>query len=482
MSSETDAAIVVAHLSKTYQIYEKPSDRLKQMLMRGRRKYYRDFSALDDISFSIQQGETVGIIGRNGSGKSTLLQLICGTLNPSGGTIQTRGRIAALLELGSGFNPEFTGRENVFLNAAVLGLARPQIEARYDEIVAFAGIGDFIDQPVKTYSSGMAVRLAFAVVAHVDADILVIDEALSVGDAFFTQKCMRFLRNFMQSGTVLFVSHDTAAVKGLCSRCIWINEGRVQAIGPAKEVADLYLKDYYRQVQASNAGDAAPVDEEGSGEASSEVPFQAITTSTPGTPPAGGLTPGAAYRDQRQDLFNHSNLRNDIEVFQFSPDAPSFGTGGAEVLNVCMADTQDRPLNWVVGGEQVTVCIQAVAHQALRSPIVGFVVKDRLGQSLFGDNTYLTYLDAPVSIASGAHFETRFTFYMPRLSHGDYALTVAIAEGTQADHVQHHWVFDALSFRCESINPATGLVGVPFIDIRMHTVTDALSRDPHAPH
>ena len=467
MSSETPPAIAVTHLSKSYQIYDRPSDRLKQMLRRGKKKYYRDFSALHDISFTIQRGETVGIIGRNGSGKSTLLQLICGTLNPSSGTIETHGRIAALLELGSGFNPEFTGRENVFLNAAVLGLNRSQIEARYDDIVAFADIGDFIDQPVKTYSSGMTVRLAFAVVAHVDADILVIDEALSVGDAFFTQKCMRFLRSFMETGTVLFVSHDTAAIKGLCSRCIWINQGRIQAIGPAKEVADLYLKDYYELVNASGISATAGVNEP-------------LAQETPSNAPLSAPSSAPVYRDQRQDLLNNSNLRNDIQVFQFNAESPSFGNGGAEVISVKITDTLGRPLSWVVGGEQVTVSIVAVARKALQSPIVGFVVKDRLGQALFGDNTYLSYLNNPLHIPAGVHFESQFTFYMPRLSHGDYALTVAVAEGTQAEHVQHHWIFDALTFRCESINPATGLVGVPFVDIRMHTMTGP-SPSPYAP-
>ena len=174
----SDVAIKVDNLSKCYQIYEKPRDRLLQMLMRGHRQYYREFWALKDVSFEIKKGETVGIIGRNGSGKSTLLQMICGTLNPTSGVIQTHGRIAALLELGSGFNPEFTGRENVYMNASVLGLSHEEIDARFNEIASFADIGDFIEQPVKTYSSGMMVRLAFAVIAHVDADILVIDEAL----------------------------------------------------------------------------------------------------------------------------------------------------------------------------------------------------------------------------------------------------------------------------------------------------------------
>ncbi|OYY58750.1 MAG: ABC transporter ATP-binding protein, partial [Polynucleobacter sp. 35-46-207] len=212
--SSNEIAIKVQGLGKRYEIYDQPGDRLRQFLFPrlrnlfrlSHKQYFREFWALTDISFEVKRGETVGIIGRNGSGKSTLLQIICGTLTPTTGSVQTNGRIAALLELGSGFNPEFTGRENVYLNASVLGLTKEETDARFDDIVAFADIGDFIDQPTKTYSSGMMVRLAFAVIAHVDADILVIDEALAVGDVFFTQKCMRFLRNFMKKGTILFVS------------------------------------------------------------------------------------------------------------------------------------------------------------------------------------------------------------------------------------------------------------------------------------
>ena len=222
-------AISVKNLSKNYHIYERPQDRLKQSfytrfqrLTGGMQKsYFKDFWALKNISLEIKKGQTVGIVGRNGSGKSTLLQLICGTLNPSDGVIKTNGRIAALLELGSGFNPEFSGRDNVFLNASILGLSQQEIHERFNQIERFADIGDFIDQPVKTYSSGMVVRLAFSVIAHVDADILVVDEALAVGDAIFTQKCMRFIRQFQKRGTLLFVSHDTSAIQNCDLASCW---------------------------------------------------------------------------------------------------------------------------------------------------------------------------------------------------------------------------------------------------------------------
>ena len=237
MSSE--AAISVTGLGKCYQIYRQPQDRLKQFLWRGRRQYFREFWALRDVNFNVMPGEVMGIVGRNGSGKSTLLQLVCGTLTPTQGEVRVEGRIAALLELGAGFNPEFTGRENVFMSAALMGMGKEEVEARFDEIAAFADIGDFIEQPVKTYSSGMYVRLAFAVAVNIDPDILVIDEALSVGDGEFSRKSFDRIMKFKKEGkTILFCSHALYQVEALCSRAIWVADGRVRMDGqPAKVVA-----------------------------------------------------------------------------------------------------------------------------------------------------------------------------------------------------------------------------------------------------
>ena len=243
MSSEL--AIRVHNLSKHYHIYDHPRDRLLQMLWRGKKQFYRNFHALEDVSFEIAKGETVGIIGRNGAGKSTLLQLICGTLTPSHGQIEVNGRVAALLELGTGFNPEYSGRDNVMINAAILGLSPEETAARYDDIVEFADIGDFINQPVKTYSSGMYVRLAFSVAIHVHPDILIIDEALSVGDAFFQAKCMTRMRQMIDQGaTLLFISHDIGAVKAICQKVIWLEHGKIRQQGPTNEVANLYALDW----------------------------------------------------------------------------------------------------------------------------------------------------------------------------------------------------------------------------------------------
>jgi len=447
MSSEI--AIKVENLSKCYQIYAQPHDRLKQSIYprlqrlvgKQPKQYHREFWALKDVSFEIKKGETVGIIGRNGSGKSTLLQMICGTLNPTSGSIKTHGRIAALLELGSGFNPEFTGRENVYMNAAVLGLSRKETDARFDDIAAFADIGDFIEQPVKTYSSGMMVRLAFAVIAHVDADILVIDEALAVGDAFFTQKCMRFLRGFMKTGTVLFVSHDTGSVMNLCTNAIWIEKGNVLQQGLPKEVCESYLEAFYEAQQGKGTSTRIKLD----------TAKHSISNA----------------KDQRQEFLNASNLRNDIQLFEFDPEAPSFGKGDAQITSVRFLDAQGHPLAWIVGGEEVVLRVEAVAHSALDSPIIGFFIKDKLGQCLFGDNTWLSYMDAPVACAEGQHVVADFAFQMPRLSAGNYSITVALANGTQYEHIQHHWVHDAVNFKSESTSVAGGLIGIPMKSIKL---------------
>jgi lipopolysaccharide transport system ATP-binding protein len=447
--SSRDAVIRVQSLSKCYQIYEHSSDRLKQFLLprlqrlvgRTPATHYREFWALHDLNFEVRRGETVGIIGRNGSGKSTLLQIICGTLHPSVGQVEVQGRVAALLELGSGFNPEFTGRENVYLNAGVLGLTPRQTAQRFADIEGFADIGQFIDQPVKTYSSGMMVRLAFAVIAHVDADILVIDEALAVGDAFFTQKCMRFLRAFMQTGTVLFVSHDTASVQNLCSRALWLEQGQIAQEGNPKTVSEHYLEAFYEAQQGKST--------------------------TTRLKPAPGPVALAPLKDQRLDFINASNLRNDLQLFQFDPLASGFGAGGASITSVQFTNADGEPLSWVVGGELVTLRITVLCHQALDSPIVGFTVKDRLGQGLFGDNTSVTYLGNPQATPVGQELCAQFTFEMPRLAPGDYSVLAAIADGTQQEHVQHHWIHDALLFKSASSSVATGLIGIPMRNIEM---------------
>ncbi len=454
--------IEVRGLAKCYQVYATPAQRLKQFIFPHvrrwlhlpRHNYFRKFWALHDIDFEVRRGQTVGIIGRNGSGKSTLLQIICGTLYPTRGQVHVRGRVAALLELGSGFNPEFTGRENIFFNAGVLGQDEETTRARLADIEAFADIGEFIDQPVKTYSSGMLVRLAFAVIAHVDADVLVIDEALAVGDAFFTQKCMRFLRKFMETGTVLFVSHDTNAVKSLCNRAVWLEKGRLRQQGAPKEVCEAYLGALYA-AQGSGEG----VHEANEGESTAAAAAQTAAAAAP-------------LVDARLPWLNASNLRNDLQVFSFDEAAASFGAGGARITRVALCNAAGQPLAWAVGGEPVVLRVEASAIQPLASPIIGFVVKDRMGQALFGENTFLSYQTAPVACHAGQRLVAEFAFVMPRMMPGDYSVTAAIADGTQQQHVQHHWVFDALIFRSECTSASAGLLGQPMQRVSLRAVPD----------
>ena len=251
----SDAVIKIDNLSKCYEVYDKPHKRLLQMLFRGKRKYFHEFWALKGTSLEVKPGETVGIIGSNGSGKSTLLQMLCGTLNPSSGSITVKGRVAALLELGAGFNPEFTGKENVYLNAAILGLSRDEIDSQYAAIEEFAEIGEFISQPVKTYSSGMYVRLAFSVAVHTNPSILVVDEALSVGDARFQAKCLDRIKQMKESGvSILFVSHDVAAVRTLCDRALWLDKGIVRGLGDVFPVTAQYTEHLFNK--APNTGNA----------------------------------------------------------------------------------------------------------------------------------------------------------------------------------------------------------------------------------
>jgi len=448
-----DIAIKVENVSKCYPIFRTPQDRLKQMVLPHlqalagleRKKYYYPFEAVRDISFELRKGESLGIVGRNGSGKSTLLQIIAGTLQPTTGSVQVNGRVAALLELGSGFNPEFTGRENIYLNCSVFGLSREETNERFAAIEDFADIGSFIDQPVKTYSSGMTMRLAFAVIAHVDADVLIVDEALSVGDVFFVQKCMRFVRNFQKRGSLLFVTHDTTALQSLCQRAVWLERGCLREAGTAKRISEQYLRATYAEKQGVVFFDENPKD----AAAGPQLPLQE-----------------ESLVDQRSDFINASNLRNDIKVFEFNPDSDSFGAGGAVIESVKLLDAATRrPLSYIVGGEEVILEISARAKQQLERPILGFNLKNHLGQYLFGDNTYLSHIDRPCSVDVGEIIAGEFRFQMPFLPSGDYMFYAACANGTQEDHVQHHWVHEALAFRSESSHAVGGLVGLPMLEI-----------------
>lgn len=429
-------------VGKAYHLYRRPEDRLKQMLFGWRRRYFEEFWALRDISLSISQGSTVGIIGRNGSGKSTLLQIVCGTLAPSVGAMRVEGRVAALIELGAGFNPEFSGRENVFLAATVLGLSPAKVEERYADIVEFAGIGDFIDQPVKIYSSGMYARLAFAVASHVDADVLIVDEILSVGDAAFNQKCMRRIAEFKKrGGTLLFVSHDLGAVTNLCEQVVWLEQGSIREIGDPRTVCHNYHAAISNEVSRT------------------------ASFSYGGTP-AASARPAQRPESSRRAHVGPTSPQQ-VEVFDFNPDAPWFGERGVTISGVRLLSARGSSAAVLSGGEEVVLEVDCQFHREVTQGILGFYVKDRLGQHLFGDNTFETHREWVGE--AGQLCTVSFHFTMPFLPTGDYAVLVAMSEGTQQSHRHHHWIDDALFFRVHTSHVQRGLMGIPMHDIRLST-------------
>lgn len=427
-----DTVISVESVTKAYHIYKTPHDRLKQIFFGWRKSYFRDFLAMKDVSFTVKRGQSIGVIGRNGAGKSTLLQLLTGTLTPTAGKIIVKGKVAAVLELGSGFNPEFSGKENIYLYASLFELPKSVIDARFNKILEFSDLADFIDQPVKTYSSGMQARLAFSVIAHVDADILIIDEALSVGDAFFTQKCMRFLRKFQETGTIFFVSHDLSAVTAFCDQAIWLEKGQIRSIGSAKEICESYFAEIY--VQQSHTSKSKVL-----------VKSNTISSETSKNLTKSGISD---YKKvETGDDASNLRGRQQIESFGFNLNSSSFGSGGAEIISTDFVDANGEALSVCDGGINVVVRVKALVVEDILMPIVGFIVKDRLGQPLLGGNTYHSYKNAPVPARMGNILSAEFHFCLPILSIGDYSIVAAVADGTIQDHVQLHWLHDAVFFK-----------------------------------
>jgi lipopolysaccharide transport system ATP-binding protein len=373
----SDIAISARKLGKCYQIYAKPSDRLKQTLFRGRRQFYREFWALRDFDLKVEKGETVGIIGRNGSGKSTLLQLLAGTLTPTTGEVNIHGRVAALLELGSGFNSDFTGRENVFMNGAILGIGRAEMEQRFDAIARFADIGDFIDQPTKTYSSGMLVRLAFSVSINVDPDILIVDEALAVGDAGFQFKCLERLDTLTKSGvTLLFVSHDMSMVQTFCNRVVYLKDGVAKASGSPEDMAERYAFDLRAEQQLSRSADSA------------------MTWKPP----------------------------------LYSSGQAAFGTEEGRILSAEFISGGGQFAGFAAG-EQITIGVEAEYKSTVKNPHLSILVQDRrmllIGGQAFG-LTGTPSADGMVRVRAQCSFPARF-------SGGRYFVTLRLEDRKSAD-------------------------------------------------
>ena len=402
-----DPAVEFSNVSKSYSIYAAPGDRLKELITFQTRRYHTEFWALRDVSFEVGRGETFCVVGENGSGKSTLLQICAGIMAPSSGMAVANGRVAALLELGSGFNPEFSGRDNVYLNGAILGLSSKDMDRRLPEIEAFAEIGAFINQPVKTYSSGMIVRLAFAVAIHVDPEILLVDEALAVGDVYFRQRCMRKVHELRQRGiTILFVSHATGDVKALGDRAMWLEKGVVKALGKTDLVVAQYLaamseKDRVYQAREFPAEEARKV---------------------------------AAPQEIIEEIPNVDHR---------------FGDGKAEVIGITVLDAKGNRIGLLQPNSTIVVRISVRAKENLDRPIVGFMFRNHLGVDFAGTNTARENQDLPPMLA-GDVCTVDFYLDLPALYASSFSFSPAIANGLLEHYSMCDWIDNAVVLQMES--------------------------------
>ncbi|PIZ74208.1 ABC transporter ATP-binding protein [Candidatus Peregrinibacteria bacterium CG_4_10_14_0_2_um_filter_43_11] len=402
----SDIVIEINGVSKAYKLYKKPSDRAKEALNPFRKKYHQDFYALQDISFKVQRGETLGIIGKNGSGKSTLLKILTEVLTPSTGSVHVQGKVSSLLELGVGFNPELTGLENIYFNGAILGYTKVEMEKKLKDILNFADIGEFIHQAVKTYSSGMQVRLAFAVAINVNPEILFIDEALSVGDIRFQLKCMRKLRELKESGkTIIFVTHDMGAIMNYCSRAIWLDDGRIQSSGLPEKVCKEYTA-FMTYDQGTQIGKIPKINSK-DGKNGKAIPFQSVA------------------------------------------HCSSFGEKNVEITDIAFYDPITfLPIKLLEGGETVVFAAKIKSLIKVKDFIFGFMVTDEYGNNIIGMNNYLIRQGAEVTKNELVIFA--FEFQFPKFKDGHYTLVTSVAEGSQLNHIQHHWIHDAHHFQVVS--------------------------------
>jgi lipopolysaccharide transport system ATP-binding protein len=429
-------AIEVHNLSKRYRIYDNRWQKLRDALGLGSRKYHREFWALDDVTFSLESGKTLGIIGQNGSGKSTLLQILAGIMFQTRGERIVNGKISALLELGSGFNPEFTGRENVFMNGAILGLDSREMEKRFDAIAAFAEIGSFMDQPVKTYSSGMFTRLAFAVAVNVDPDILLVDEALSVGDLIFQHRCMHRMNGLRDSGkTIILVTHDLDAVTKFCDRALLLDAGHLLEDGRAEIVVQKYRALIFERERRKG-------DFESGGKAAN----------------------GAAV---------HSSL-TEMPVVRTIPNIDHrFGSAEAAVLGVELLDANGNVTREVLGGKKATIRISVQLNQDIEKPIIGYTLRDRMGIEMSASNTSITERYLPHA-AKGQIITSDFHIDLPQMAPGSYTISPAVAKGSVLMHDMCDWIDNALVFTIRSEEIVYGILRMK-VDVRSHIAKNDIS-------
>jgi len=403
MCSDTVAALAVSGLGKIYKIYNRPMDRIKELYSVRGRKYHLEFTALENIAFEVFRGETIGIIGPNGSGKSTLLEIIAGTLSATSGTVTRQGTVSALLELGAGFNPRFTGRENVYLNASILGIPKHSLEAKLDELFQFADIGEFIDHPVSTYSSGMYVRLAFATAVSSDPDILIVDEALAVGDIRFQRKCYRRFQEMQASGkTILFVSHSVELIQNHCSRAIFLNLGNIEAIGEPKVVIQAYLEHLFgSEIQQSSEVDNSEV--------ARAVDHRDTATSS------SRVVSGSSGLDQ-----DHCTQRR-----SYNPNEYRWGDRRAAIIDYQLQSNSGNDQVVFESGEKLDLMVHVRFFEELTDLIYGCTVKTVDGQTVYGTNTRQRALDVSHG-ESGATVVIRFQFDL-NVVPGEYFISLGVA-------------------------------------------------------
>ncbi len=406
-------AIRVKDVTKVYRLYDKPIDRLKESLGISRKKRYKEHYALNHVNFDVRRGETVGIIGTNGSGKSTILKIITGVLNPSGGQVEINGRISALLELGAGFNMEYTGIENIYLNGTMIGFSREEIDAKLEDILSFADIGDFVYQPVKTYSSGMFVRLAFAVAINIDPEILIVDEALSVGDVFFQTKCYHKFEEFKDMGkTILFVSHDLSSISKYCDRVVLLNKGNKLAEGQPKEMIDMYKKVLVNQLEPQESQEE----------------------------------PAARQTQERKEMKSFLTV---------NPDTLEYGNGLAYIVDFGIFDKSGTITNSIIKGEKFRICMRVRFEGSVQEPIMAFTIKDKQGTELTGTNTFLEKIDTGTT-AQGSLYEVEFSQKM-NLQGGEYLLSLGCTGYHDGDFTVYHRLYDVCSITVISDKNTVGV-------------------------
>lgn len=425
MTENCEYAIQVQDVSKIYRLYEKPIDRLKESLSLTHKSYHRDFFALSNISFQVKKGETVGIIGTNGSGKSTILKIITGVLTPTTGDVRVSGVISALLELGAGFNMDYTGIENVYMNGTMMGFTRSQMDEKLPEILEFADIGDFVYQPVKTYSSGMFVRLAFALAINVEPEILIVDEALSVGDVFFQSKCYRRMEEIRKQGTtILMVTHDMGSVIKYCDRVVLLNKGHYVAEGPAGKMVDLYKKILANQMDALEE-DLAEMNDFSGGMDGQEV----------------------LSEDKNQGL-----MKDKISI---NPNRTEYGNGKAEIYDLGLFDERGNLTNLLLKGEYFEIKERIRFFDTIQAPIFTYTIKDKKGADLTGTNTMFEGADVK-PVGQGDEYEVTFRQKMT-LQGGEYLLSMSCTGFEQGEHTVYHRLYDIASITVISNKNTVGV-------------------------